>query len=229
MTRSCSHQYPHDGQPGGRGALMLRVIGLTALLAFFLGACAAPLPPGPSVMVLPGQGKSFEIFQQDDSVCRQFASAQVGDASPGAAANQSFAGTAAIGTLLGAAAGAAIGAATGGAAVGAAIGAASGLFLGSATGFSAAGYSGAALQGRYDMSYVQCMSAKGEQVPTTLSTAGAYPYPYPYSYIYPSPSYFYYGYPYYRYSYWGYPYSYYPPLTVGTSVAVSGHGTGWHY
>jgi hypothetical protein len=174
---------------------------------------------------MPGQGKSFEIFQQDDSVCRQFASSQIGDASPGAAANESFAGSAAIGTLLGAAAGAAIGAATGGAAAGAAIGAASGLFLGSATGFSAAGYSGAALQGRYDMSYVQCMSAKGDQVPTTLSSAGVYPFSYQY---YPSPNYFYYGYPYYRYSYWGYPYSYYPPVTVGASFVVSGHHGG-HY
>src|SRR5215469_8174693 len=185
---------------------MLRVTGLSALL--LVAACAAPLPPGPSVMVLPGQGKSFEIFQQDDSVCRQFASAQIGDASPGAAANQSFAGSAAIGTLLGAAAGAAIG-----------------LFLGSATGFSAAGYSGAALQGRYDMSYVQCMSTKGDQVPTTLSSAGVYPFSYQY---YPSPNYFYYGYPYYRYSYWGFPYSYYPPVTVGASFVVSGHHGG-HY
>jgi Glycine-zipper domain len=204
---------------------MRRVTGLSALLALSLAACAAPLPPGPSVMALPGQGKSFEIFQQDDGVCRQFASAQIGDAVPGVAANQSFAGSAAIGTLLGAAAGAAIGAATGGAAAGAAIGAASGLFLGSATGFSAAGYSGAALQGRYDMSYVQCMSAKGEQVPTTLNSAGTYPYPYPYSYAYPYPNYFYYGYPYYRYSYWGYPYSYYPPPAVSASFIVGGvHG-----
>jgi hypothetical protein len=118
---------------------MRRATGLsTLLMALLLGACAAPLPPGPTVMALPGQGKSFEIFQQDDSVCRQFASAQIGNASPGDVANQSFAGTTAIGTLLGAAAGAAIGAATGGAATGAAIGAASGLLLGSATGFASA-------------------------------------------------------------------------------------------
>ena len=190
------------------------VAGLCVLWALSLAACAAPLPPGPSVMALPGQGKTFESFQQDDGVCRQFASAQIGDVSPGGAANQSFAGSAAIG------------AATGGAAAGAAIGAASGLFLGSATGFSAAGYSGAALQGRYDMSYVQCMSAKGEQVPTTLTSAGVYPYPY--SYVYPYPNYFYYGYPNYRYSYWGHPYSDYPPLALGASFVVSGHHGG-HY
>jgi hypothetical protein len=86
---------------------MRRATGLSALLALLVGACAA-LPPGPSVMALPGQGKTFELFQQDDSVCRQFASAQIGNTSPGDAANQSFAGSSAIGTLLGAAAGAAI-------------------------------------------------------------------------------------------------------------------------
>jgi OmpA family protein len=196
---------------------MRRATGLSALPALFLSACAA-LPPGPTVMVLPGQGKTFEIFQQDDSVCRQFASAQIGNLSPADAANQSFAGSSAVGTFLGAAAGAAIGAATGGAAAGAAIGAASGLLLGSATGFSTAGYSGAALQGRYDMSYVQCMSAKGEQVPTASASAGVYPYLYPYSYVYPHAyvdPYAYYGVPYYRSSYWGRPVAYYPPLYGG--------------
>lgn len=209
---------------------MRRARELTALvIALMLAACAAPLPPGPSVMALPAQGKSFDIFQQDDSVCRQFASAQIGDASPGAAANQSFAGSSAIGTLLGAAAGAAIGAATGGAAAGAAIGAASGLLLGSTTGFASAGYSGVALQRRYDISYVQCMSAKGEQVPTASAGAGSYPYAYPYPYLYPYASYMYYSYPFTHYQYWGYPYSYYPPLTVGATFAVGGHSHGGHY
>ena len=58
---------------------MRRVAGLAALFAaLLLSACAAPLPPGPSVVALPGQAKSFDNFQQDDSVCRQFASAQIG-------------------------------------------------------------------------------------------------------------------------------------------------------
>jgi Glycine-zipper domain len=190
-------------------------------------------------MALPGQGKTFELFQQDDSVCRQFASAQIGNTSPGDAANQSFAGSSAIGTLLGAAAGAAIGAATGGAAAGAAIGAASGLLLGSATGFATAGYSGAALQGRYDMSYVQCMSAKGEHVPTASAGAGVYPYQYAYSYVYPSSyidaysyyasPYSYHGFPYYRHSYWGRPIAYFPPFPISAGLVVAGHDHGGHH
>jgi len=154
---------------------------LTALL---LGACVV-VPPGPSsaVMTYPAPGKTFEAFQQDDGVCRQFAAAQTGGISPAGAANQSFAGSAAAGTLVGAAAGAAIGFAAGGPAVGAAIGAASGLLLGTAAGAGAASYSGELVQQRYDIGYVQCMSAKGENVP--LGSSSAYPYLYPYSYLYP--------------------------------------------
>src|SRR5260221_14709532 len=87
--------------------------------ALALGACAATLPTGPTVMALPAQGKSFVDFQQDDLDCRQYAAQQTGGVSPSEAASESLAGNAAIGTLLGAAAGAAIGAATGRAAAGA--------------------------------------------------------------------------------------------------------------
>lgn len=103
---------------------MLRMRAIGALFgALALGACAATLPTGPTVMALPAQGKSFVDFQQDDLDCRQYAAQQTGGVSPSEAASESLAGNAAIGTLLGAAAGAAIGAATGGAAAGAAIGA----------------------------------------------------------------------------------------------------------
>ena len=37
------------------------------ILVPLLGACAT-VPTGPSVMVLPGSGKSFEQFQVDDAV-----------------------------------------------------------------------------------------------------------------------------------------------------------------
>src|SRR5260221_4686182 len=86
--------------------------------ALALGACAATLPTGPTVMALPAQGKSFVDFQQDDLDCRQYAAQQTGGVSPSEAASESLAGNPAICTLLGAAAGAAIGAATGGAAAG---------------------------------------------------------------------------------------------------------------
>jgi len=131
---------------------VLRMRAIGALFgALALGACAATLPTGPTVMALPAQGKSFVDFQQDDLDCRQYAAQQTGGVSPSEAASESLAGNAAIGTLLGAAAGAAIGAATGGAAAGAAIGAGSGLVLGGVTGAEAAGYSSASLQRRYDM------------------------------------------------------------------------------
>ena len=43
----------------------------------FLGACSV-MPAGPSVMALPGTGKTFDQFRADDNSCRQFAFQQVG-------------------------------------------------------------------------------------------------------------------------------------------------------
>src|SRR6266581_2051262 len=45
--------------------------------ALLLGACVS-MPKGPSVMVLPGSGKSFDQFRYDDVECRQFADFQIG-------------------------------------------------------------------------------------------------------------------------------------------------------
>jgi hypothetical protein len=141
-----------------RWVLLLPLIGL-------LSACAA-VPTGPSVMVLPGAGKPFDQFQVDDMLCRQFAQTQTG-VPPGEAGRQSTINTAALGTLLGAGAGAALGAAAGDAGVGAAVGAGSGLLLGTASGAEAGAGAGRSLQWRYDVSYMQCMYAKGNQVPGT--------------------------------------------------------------
>jgi hypothetical protein len=52
-----------------------------------LTACAS-IPTGPSVMVLPGTAKTFEQFQSDDVVCRQWAAQQTGT-TPGKASTQS--------------------------------------------------------------------------------------------------------------------------------------------
>ena len=65
------------------------------LLVFLLSACAS-IPSGPSVMVLPGSGKTFDQFRGDDSYCKQYAGEQVGGATPNQAAISSGAGTAAI-------------------------------------------------------------------------------------------------------------------------------------
>jgi len=178
---------------------MLRPSAAVAFLcALAVGACTVPPPTGPSVMALPAKGKSFEEFQHDDAVCKEFAAQQIGYGSPAETANTSAINSALVGTAVGAAAGAAIGAAAGNPALGAAAGAGGGLLFGSAAGLGASQASGAAMQQRYDVGYVQCMSAKGESVPVNQVTARSYPYYY-HPYYYPwYPTYYYPGY-YYSY------------------------------
>jgi hypothetical protein len=135
-------------------------------LAFLALSGCVTLPTGPSVMVLPGTGKSFEQFQAEDAVCRGWAGQSVG-ITPQQSVNQNTASGAAVGTVLGAAVGALFGAAAGDPAAGAAIGAGSGLLLGTASGASAGNVSGYEAQRIYDNTYVQCMYAKGNQVPGT--------------------------------------------------------------
>ena len=143
-----------------------------------LSACAT-VPSGPNVRVFPGPGKPFEVFQSDDAACRQWASVQSGT-SPNDAVNQNLAAGAVLGTLAGAGLGAAIGAASGGAGIGAAIGAASGLIGGTAMAAGPAYGAGYAVQARYDNAYVQCMYAKGNQVPGVMpSRRQTYPPPPP--------------------------------------------------
>lgn len=136
-------------------------LGLAGLT--LLGGCAT-MPDGPSVMALPGTGKSFEQFRSDDAECRDYALAQVGGKTAQQAADQSAARSAAVGTVLGAAAGAAIGGSEG-----AGVGAGTGLLFGSAVGADAAYGGGGATQRRYDNAYVQCMYAKGQKVPVNRS------------------------------------------------------------
>jgi hypothetical protein len=113
-------------------------------------------------MVLPGTGMPFEQFRNDDAVCQQYAFSQVGGTTPNQAAVSSGVTSAAVGTALGAAAGAAFGGGRG-----AAIGAGSGLVAGSLVGAGAAGSSMYEGQQRYDAAYIQCMYAKGHQVPVS--------------------------------------------------------------
>ena len=154
------------------GIMLLSVVSL-------LSACAT-LPLGPSVMVLPGVGKPFELFQTDAASCRQFAQAQTGIA-PGEAATRSTLNGAAIGTAVGAGVGAAIGAAAGRPDVGTAVGAGGGLLLGATEGARVGAIAAGTLQWWYDMAYVQCMYAKGHQVPgmTSPPVSGYVPPPPP--------------------------------------------------
>jgi Glycine-zipper domain len=137
-----------------------------------LTACAT-VPTGPSVMVLPGNGKNFDQFQGDDAVCRQWALQQTGTTPNKAGATSTVTG-AAVGTVVGAGLGAAIGAAAGSPATGAAVGAGAGLFGGTAVGAGNAYDSGSSVQRRYDIAYMQCMYAKGNQVPLSGTRQRAY-------------------------------------------------------
>jgi outer membrane lipoprotein SlyB len=139
----------------------------TILLA--VTGCAS-MPNGSDVMVLPGTGISFNQFRNDDVICRQYAYYQVGGMTANQAGVDSGILSAVVGTALGAAAGAAIGGGTG-----AAIGAASGFVGGSLVGTSAASSSMYEVQQRYDAAYIQCMYAKGHQVPVSGQFSGVIP------------------------------------------------------
>lgn len=78
--------------------------------------------------------------------------------------------SAAVGTALGAAAGAAIGGGSG-----AAVGAGSGLVAGSIVGTESASNSKYSSQQHYEIAYIQCMYAKGHQVPVSKQFSGATP------------------------------------------------------
>jgi hypothetical protein len=137
----------------------LHLLFTTVALASF-AACTVMPPDEPSVLVLPGTGKSFEQFRADNGICKQFAHEQVAGQTPGSIAADSGVRSAAVGTLLGAAAGAAI---NGG--HGASVGAGTGLALGGLSGAGAADQSASQLQQRYDIGYEQCMYAKGHRIP----------------------------------------------------------------
>jgi len=147
---------------------MIRFPFLIIFTTLLVASGCASLPNGPSVMVLPGSGMTFEQFRNDDVLCQQFASFQVGGASANQAGMNSGVTSAVVGTVIGAAAGAAIG---GGG--GAAIGAGTGLVGGSLVGTSTASSTMYDVQQRFDVAYIQCMYAKGHQVPVSGQFSGA--------------------------------------------------------
>jgi uncharacterized protein YcfJ len=140
------------------GVLRMREASIAVLAiasAALLTGCVTP-PMGPDISVMPGTHKSFAEFRQDQVACEDYASDQV--AGGAEAANNRAVGTAVIGTALGAV----IGAATGGGrstATGAAIGGT----VGTLSGANQSARAQYHLQRRYDMAYVQCMTARGNQ------------------------------------------------------------------
>ena len=138
---------------------MMKLALIPVALALLAG-CATPPPSGPSVMVLPGSGKSFDQFRFDDNECRTYAFNQIGGKTNEQAASDAAVRNAVVGTAIGAAAGGLVGG-NSGAGVGAGIGLAGGALSGSAAG----DLSSRSLQQRYDIGYQQCMYAKGHQIP----------------------------------------------------------------
>ena len=143
-------------------------LSLAAIGTLLLAGCAS-VPTGPSILALPGTGKTFEQFRFDDAQCRDFAQAQIGGTAQEAANNAQLR-SAAVGTAVGAVAGAAIGGHQG-----AGVGAGTGLLVGSAAGADSGYGSGYDAQRRYDNAYVQCMYAKGDKVPVTAGFVQSQP------------------------------------------------------
>ncbi len=125
-------------------------------LILLISACAST-PMGPTVRVLPPQGKSFDQFQMEQYSCKQYADDQVRGQAERANTTGVLEGLG--GTVLGAGLGAAIGGGQG-----AAIGAASGAVAGTAVGAHTSSSDQKGIQQQYNDAFVQCMVAKGNQI-----------------------------------------------------------------
>jgi len=112
---------------------------------------------GPTALVMPAQGKPFDVFAQEQAMCKQFADGEVdGGASM---SNLKQFGTAAVTTALGAGLGAAVRNRRG-----AQIGGAMGAIAGGSMAALGSAHDQNSLQGRYDLAYTQCMYARGNQI-----------------------------------------------------------------
>ena len=134
---------------------------LTTIAAMGLAGCTATTPSGPNVAVMPSPTKPFEVFQNDNYLCRDYASRSIG-VDPYRNEQNQVVSSAVAGTAIGALAGAALGHGHGDSA---AVGAGVGLLAGTAVGMDRAQYGNYRLQDRYDIAYMQCMYARGNQVP----------------------------------------------------------------
>ena len=145
--------------------MLKKITGLALLPLLALGACTAAVPTQPTVVAMPGQGKSWNQFQADDAYCKSYASTQMPNGGQVAATSQNnSAATAAAGTLIGAGVGAALGSLAGNAGAGAAVGAGAGLLGGAASAGNSTQATADSLQGRYDVAYAQCMVGHGESI-----------------------------------------------------------------
>ena len=143
---------------------------------FLLEGCVQT-PLGPTVQVLPGRGKAFEAFAQDQAFCNQYAAGQVQGQAQNA--NNRAVGGAVLGTVLGAGLGAAVGRG-----YGAGVGAASGAAIGTGIGAGSSAQAQGGIQYQYDNAYASCMVAHGNQLPPppayVVQPQGYYVQPAPY-------------------------------------------------
>ena len=137
--------------------MKLRSIQILGLASVALLSGCASVPLGPTVQVMPAANKPFQVFEQDQMECKQYAQSQVQGQSQ--AANQRAVGTAVVGTALGAAVGALMGGGRG-----AGVGAGLGGVVGSGVGASGSQSTQYSIQMQYDNAYSQCMYAHGNQV-----------------------------------------------------------------
>lgn len=134
--------------------MKIRAAAMAALsTVVLLGGCATQ-PMGPSIPVMPAQGKSMDQFQADESYCEDYASGRASGKVKEANDEELKRG------IVGAALGAGIGALAGNT-KGALIGGGIGAVLG---GSSGAGYDQHRVQRVYDIAYGQCMTARGNDV-----------------------------------------------------------------
>lgn len=151
--------------PSVTGPHRLSVLAAGVAASLLLAGCA-PMPVGPSVAVMPGPNKPFEVFMQDDGLCRGWASHSIGVPGHDAAAQQLLSSTV-TGAAIGAVAGAMIGGNRG-----AGTGAGVGTVVGASAGANQSMYTAVNAQRRYDIAYQQCMYAKGNSV--SAAGYGAY-------------------------------------------------------
>ncbi|MBU6397706.1 MAG: glycine zipper family protein [Rhodospirillales bacterium] len=174
--------------------MLRKITGIALVPMLALGACTAVTPTQPTVVAMPGQGKSWNQFQADDAYCKSYAASQMPDSGQVAQVSQNNStATAAAGTLIGAGVGAVLGSLAGNVGAGAAVGAGAGLLGGAATAGNNTQATADSLQGRYDVAYAQCMVGHGE----SIQQPAAPPYYAPPAYYAPPPpppDYYYPGY-----------------------------------
>lgn len=137
-----------------------------------LAGCAS-MPTGPTVAVMPAPNKPFDIFMQDDQLCRSWAAHSIGQPGHDAAAERMLSSTV-TGAAIGAIAGAVVGGHRNVEA-----GAAMGTVMGAAVGANQSSTSAWNAQRRYDIAYQQCMYSKGNTVPSYSYGTHRYPAPPP--------------------------------------------------